>query len=106
MATYILALIALLFAEGAHSLQLTAAPLVRPATAGLTALRTTMPRAQFGGGGDPPQGLSRDNEEEFFKTNMDEMSDAEKLKSPAVYLGLAILVLPFVVGMIALSVSK
>ena len=34
------------------------------------------------------------------------MTDAEKLKSPVVIGGVAILVLPFVVGMIALYASK
>ena len=36
---------------------------------------------QFGGG-EPGKGLTRENEpEEFFSTNMDDMSDAEKIKS-------------------------
>ena len=34
------------------------------------------------------------------------MTDAEKLKSPAVYIGLSILILPFIVGVIALAVAK
>lgn len=34
------------------------------------------------------------------------MSDAEKLKSPVVIGGVAILVLPFFIGMIALYASK
>lgn len=129
------ALAAFLFVEGALSLQLAAAPFLRPATA--TARRSVTPTAQFGGDGKQPRGISRDSEpEEFFKTNMgmcahcparahidahyvararaqcpschlaDEMTDAEKLKSPAVYIGLSILVLPFVVGMIALTLAK
>ena len=37
-------------------------------------------------GPDKPGGLTRDNEpEEFFSTNMDDMSDEEKLKSPVSY---------------------
>jgi hypothetical protein len=39
-------------------------------------------------------------------TLADEMSDAEKLKSPAVYIGLSILILPFIVGMVALTLAK
>ena len=45
------------------------------------ALRATM---QFGGKPER-EGLTRDNEpDEFFSTNMDDMSDEEKLKSPVV----------------------
>ena len=63
--------------------------------------RNAMPRMQFG---DPGQRPTRDNEpEEFFKTNMDDMSDEEKLKSPVVIGGLALLVAPFIVGAIALA---
>ena len=58
------------------------------------------PKMQFGGG--PPseqQGLSRENEpEEYFKTNMDDMTDAEKIKSPVVIGGLALLIGPFIIG--------
>lgn len=66
--------------------------------------RALAPRMQFGGGDDQPRGLSRDNEpEEFFSTNMDDMTDEEKLKSPTVIIGLSILILPFIVGMVALQ---
>lgn len=47
--------------------------------------RVTQARMQFGGGKPERDGLTRDNEpEEFFATNMDDMSDEEKLKSPVV----------------------
>merc|ERR1711966_25786 len=71
-------------------------------------LRAPSPRCQFGKKPDTePRGLTRDNEpEEFFKTNMDDMTDEEKLKSPTVIIGLAILVLPFFAGIIALNVYK
>ena len=36
----------------------------------------------------------------------DAMSDEEKLKSPVVWIGLSILVLPFIAGVIALEFSK
>ena len=51
--------------------------------------RVSLPTMQFGGGGDKePKGLSRDSEpDQFFATNMDDMSDAEKLKSPVLLLG-------------------
>ena len=40
---------------------------------------------QFGGGKPERDGLTRDSEpDEFFATNMDDMSDEEKLKSPVV----------------------
>ena len=46
--------------------------------------------------------LTRDSEpEEFFSTNMDSMSDAEKLKNPVVIGGVAILVPFFLVGLVA-----
>ena len=46
-------------------------------------------RMQFGGKPER-EGLTRDNEpEEFFATNMDDMSDEEKLKSPVVLGGAA-----------------
>ena len=60
----------------------------------------------FGGGGDDEksQGLTRDNEpDEFFKSSFDDLSDAEKLKSPAVVIGLGLLIAPFIVGAIALA---
>ena len=65
------------------------------------------PRMQFGGGEPERKGLTRDNEpDEFFSTNMDDMSDEEKLKSPVVIGGLALLILPFIVGAIALQFYK
>ena len=61
-------------------------------------------RMQMFGGSEKPEGLTRDNEpEEFFKTNMDDMTDAEKIKSPVVIGGLALLIAPFIVGAIALA---
>mmetsp|Transcript_16959 Transcript_16959/g.28271 ORF Transcript_16959/g.28271 Transcript_16959/m.28271 type:complete len:108 (-) Transcript_16959:482-805(-) len=64
------------------------------------------PGMQFGNS-DGPKGLSRDSEpEEFFKTNMDSMSDEEKLKSPVVIGGILLLVAPFLIGMVALSLAK
>jgi len=65
------------------------------------------PTMQFGGGKKPdtePKGLTRDNEpDEFFSTNMDDMSDAEKIKSPVVIGGLLLLIGPFIIGAIALQ---
>lgn len=59
----------------------------------------------FLGGDDEPQGLTRDNEpEDFFQTNTDKMTDAEKL--PIALAGLAFVSLPFLAGMIALYASK
>lgn len=40
---------------------------------------------------------------QFFKTNMDDMSDAEKIKSPVVIGGLALLIAPFLAGVVALA---
>ncbi|EOD37839.1 hypothetical protein EMIHUDRAFT_225121 [Emiliania huxleyi CCMP1516] len=95
------ALLLLLLAQDALSLQIAVRPLA-PATLS----RSPAVHAQFGGG-EKPKGLSRDSEpEEFFKTNMDAMSDEEKLKSPVVWIGLSILVLPFIAGVIALEFSK
>ena len=49
--------------------------------------------------------LTRENEpEEYFATDMDKMSDAEKL--PIAIGGLLFVSLPFVAGMIALYASK
>ena len=36
----------------------------------------------------------------------DDMTDAEKIRSPGVIIGLAILIVPFIVGGIALSLAK
>ena len=67
--------------------------------------RCARARAQFG---KPERdGLTRDNEpDEFFSTNMDSMSDEEKFKSPVVIGGVAIIVVPFIVGMIALYAAQ
>ena len=52
-------------------------------------------------------GLTRDNEpDNYFETNFDKLSDAEKFKQPGVYIGLAILIVPFLVGAIALQVYR
>ena len=124
----------ILFVASVQALQLQPAPL-RPVAAAAPLRVPASPVCQFGGKPDTePKGLSRDSEpEEFFATNMgahaaayvphvlaaspyvcalvahgcaDDMSDAEKLKSPVVIGGVAILVLPFVIGMIALYASK
>lgn len=70
--------------------------------------RLVSPKCQFGGFGGPERdGLTRDNEpDEYFATNFDKMTDEEKFKSPGVYIGLAILVLPFLVGVVALQVYR
>lgn len=63
----------------------TSALLVQPRVAS-PALRSRAPAATMQFGGKPErEGLTRDNEpDEFFSTNMDDMSDEEKLKSPVV----------------------
>jgi hypothetical protein len=62
------------------------------------------PTMQFGGNKNEPKGLSRDAEpDQFFKTNMDDMSDAEKIRSPVVLAGLLLLIGPFIIGAIALQ---
>ncbi len=49
--------------------------------------------------------LTRDNEpDEYFSTNMDKMSDAEKI--PVAIGGFVVICLPFVAGLIALYASK
>mmetsp|Transcript_39286 Transcript_39286/g.80485 ORF Transcript_39286/g.80485 Transcript_39286/m.80485 type:complete len:109 (+) Transcript_39286:133-459(+) len=59
----------------------------------------------FGEGGDEPPKLTRDSEpEDYFATNMDKMSDSEKL--PIALAGLAFISLPFIAGLIALYASK
>ena len=71
--------------------------LIQPSVKQLAPLRAARasPFMQFGGGKKPntePKGLTRDNEpEEFFATNMDDMSDAEKIRSPVVIGGLVLL---------------
>ena len=63
----------------------TSALLVQPRVAS-PALRSRAPAATMQFGGKPErEGLTRDTEpDEFFATNMDDMSDEEKLKSPVV----------------------
>uniref|UniRef100_A0A7S4MDA1 Photosystem I reaction center subunit VIII n=1 Tax=Prymnesium polylepis TaxID=72548 RepID=A0A7S4MDA1_9EUKA len=88
----------------ANGLQLS--PALGTSTPRLAVRRAVGPSCQFG---EPENkgGLTRDNEpEEFFKTNMDDMTDAEKLKLPGVWIGLSVLVLPFFAGLIALQIYK
>jgi hypothetical protein len=96
-------LLALMLVQDAASL------LVQPHAAVTTPLlrRTGVsPSMQFGGKPER-EGLTRANEpEEFFSTNMDDMTDAEKIKSPVVIGGLLILIAPFLVGAIALQVYR
>lgn len=82
---------------------------LQPATRVATQLRVpAAPVCQFGQKPDTePKGLTRDNEpEQFFATNMDDMSDEEKLKSPVVIGGVALIVAPFIVGCIALLAGR
>merc|ERR1712087_24551 len=87
---------------------------IAPRTASLGAYQSAAlrphfapPVMQFGPPGEGGGGLSRDNEpEEFFSTNMDSMSDEEKLKSPVVIGGVLLIVAPFLIGMIALTLAK
>lgn len=59
----------------------------------------------FGEDGPERKSLTRDNEpDEFFSSDMDEMSDAEKL--PIALAGLAFVSLPFIAGLIALYSAK
>lgn len=59
----------------------------------------------FGMGDEPPKKLTRENEpEEYFTSEMDKMSDAEKL--PIALAGLAGISLPFIAGLIFLYASK
>ena len=59
----------------------------------------------FGLGDDEPKKLTRENEpEEFFSTNLDKLSDEEKI--PIALMGLAGISLPFILGLIALYASK
>jgi hypothetical protein len=54
---------------------------------------------------DAPKSLSRDTEpDDFFSTNMDKMSDSEKL--PLALGGLAVVSIPFIIGMVVLYGSK
>merc|ERR1719201_1054125 len=91
----------------ANGLQLNAVAQRGVAAPRLATRRTAGPSCQFGGGEPERKAITRDTEpEEFFKTNMDDMTDAEKLASPAVWIGLSILVLPFIAGLIALNIYK
>ena len=73
----------------------------------LRARATTMQFGLGGGDGEKREGLTRENEpDEFFSTNMDDMSDEEKLKSPVVIGGLILLIAPFIVGAIALQFNR
>ena len=57
--------------------------------------------------GEPGEKLTRENEpDEFFASDWDNLSDAEKLKSPVVIGGLFIIVAPFIAGMIALAAYR
>ena len=57
------------------------------------------------GEGEEPKKLTRDNEpDEYFSSNMDKMSDQEKL--PIALAGLAFISLPFIAGLIALYAAK
>ncbi len=92
---------------GALCFQACASLLVQPRfamqSAGPRALRSGV-TMQFGGGEPERKGLTRENEpDEFFSTNMDDMTDAEKLRSPVVIGGLALLLAPFIAGAIALA---
>eukprot|EP00568_Trieres_chinensis_P004088 CAMPEP_0183294842 /NCGR_PEP_ID=MMETSP0160_2-20130417/3006_1 /TAXON_ID=2839 ORGANISM="Odontella Sinensis, Strain Grunow 1884" /NCGR_SAMPLE_ID=MMETSP0160_2 /ASSEMBLY_ACC=CAM_ASM_000250 /LENGTH=101 /DNA_ID=CAMNT_0025456215 /DNA_START=79 /DNA_END=384 /DNA_ORIENTATION=- len=56
-------------------------------------------------GDEEPKKLTRDNEpEEYFSSNLDKMSDQEKL--PIALAGLAFISLPFIAGLIALYATK
>jgi hypothetical protein len=57
------------------------------------------------GDGEKPKKLTRDNEpEEYFSSNLDKMSDSEKL--PLAIGGLLVISLPFIAGLIALYSAK
>ena len=105
-------------------------PMARIAAVGASPLRVpAAPRCQFGQKPDTePKGLSRDNEpEEFFTSDWgarslphrprmtahhacaacaEDLSDEEKLKSPVVIGGVALIVFPFIVGAIALLAGR
>jgi hypothetical protein len=70
--------------------------------------KSTATRMNMGfgmGDGDEPKTLTRENEpEEYFSTNLDKMSDADKI--PIAIGGFLFISLPFVAGMIALYASK
>ena len=64
----------------------------------------TTPLHMFGEGEEPKK-LTRESEpDEYFSSNMDKMSDEEKL--PIALAGLAFISLPFIAGLIALYAAK
>merc|ERR1719238_1708621 len=106
----------LLFVGCASALQHTGGRLQLPRSASVTSVerpsvspRVGVPRAGFGGP-EKEGGLTRDSEpEEFFKTKgglSDDMTDAEKFKSPAFFIGIGLIITPFLAGLIALFVAK
>merc|ERR1711892_396136 len=101
-------LLSLLVLAGASALQLQ--PLMRVADVGASPLRgPAAPRCQFGQKKPDTEqkGISRDSEpEEFFASDWDDLSDAEKLKSPVVIGGIALIVGPFLIGAIALAAGR
>ena len=101
-------LLSLLALAGASALQLQ--PMMRVAAVSASPLRVpAAPRCQFGQKKDDTEqkGISRDNEpEEFFASDWDDLSDAEKLKSPVVIGGIALIVGPFIIGAIALAAGR
>ena len=78
-------------------------PVARTGLSKSTFITTTRP-SMFNPDEEPKK-LTRDNEpEDYFATNMDKMSDGEKL--PVAIAGLVFISLPFVAGMIALYAAK
>mmetsp|Transcript_1747 Transcript_1747/g.2514 ORF Transcript_1747/g.2514 Transcript_1747/m.2514 type:complete len:108 (+) Transcript_1747:184-507(+) len=73
--------------------------------AATTASSTTSIHMGFGMPDEETKSLTRENEpDEYFSTNMDKMSDAEKL--PVAIGGFVVICLPFVAGLIALYAAK
>mmetsp|Transcript_16823 Transcript_16823/g.31865 ORF Transcript_16823/g.31865 Transcript_16823/m.31865 type:complete len:107 (+) Transcript_16823:88-408(+) len=69
-----------------------------------TSIPTTTARMVFGEDGER-KSLSRENEpDEYFSSNLDKMSDKEKI--PLALAGLAFISLPFIAGLIALYSAK
>ena len=70
--------------------------------------KTTLPKTRVNMGfglDEEPKKLTRENEpDEYFTSQMDKMSDAEKF--PIAMGGLAFISLPFIAGLIALYSSK
>ena len=59
----------------------------------------------FGGDGEEPQKLTRENEpEDYFQTNLDKQTDEEKI--PIAVAGLVGISAPFILGLIALYASQ